>query len=360
MRPGCRPLATAVALLAIGATLAACGEDRTDDGTDDGTRPGAWPAAEARVETRGLVWAAGGTIHLGDGSTLDAGSPVRSFVVAEGGAYVVPDTASDEQPWPELLRVTPDGSDRLGVHPEADSLATSPDGRHLAFLDRSGERDGYDTPLAEAVVVDLTTGEEVLRSGAGMGDPATDDLTDLYEDATPYVIGVDDEHAWVHTVGDVRSVALGSGEVEVVEDDGGITDQPWYDALRTELVADSPDGEWSIRPGPDGERWSAPQLVADDGRAVVTRLDGADLGFGPLDPAPRDVTWTLDSWLDASTAVGSARVSASVDGAETWVLVTCTVPDGACRAVPGTEDGALVPVDRQDGVLVPEPVEVTP
>jgi hypothetical protein len=347
--PSRRPLAAATCLLALGPVLVGCGDD-SDDGDDDT----AWSAGSASVETRGLVWASGSTIHLGDGTTLDAGVPIRSYVVAKGGAYVVPDTGSDDERWPELLRVTPDGSEPLGVHPESDSLTPSPDGGHLAFLDRSGERDTYDTPLAEAVVVDLATGREVLRSDDGMGDPATDDLADLYEDATPYVVGVDDEHAWFHTVGDVRSVDLASGEVEEVDDSDGITDQPWYDALHTELVADSPDGAWSIRP-PRVDEEGAPQLVPDTGAPVTTRLTAADLGFGPLDPQPEDLSWSLDSWLDATHAVGVAGTI--THGEQTYVIITCAVPDGTCTAVAGTEN-AILPEDRQgDGVVVPQPLE---
>lgn len=346
MHPARRRLAAALPLLALGPAIAACGDDSGSG------RDGAWPPASATVETRGLVWAAGSTIHLGDGSTLDAGAPIRSYVVALGGAYVVPDTGSDDQHWPELVRVDADGTEPLGVRPERGSLATSPDGRYLALLDRSGERDRYDTALAEAVVVDLENGEEVLRSDDGMGDPDTDDLTDLYEDATPYVLGVDDERAWIRTVGDIRSIDLATGDVEVVDVEDGITREPWYAALRTELVADSPDGAWTIRGGELAPSWQAPRLVADDGAAVTTRLSAADVGFGPLQSGPEDLQWFLDSWVDDTHAAGSARISDG--GEETWVLVTCAVADGACRVVPGTEDGAVRPEDRE--VVVPEPL----
>jgi hypothetical protein len=59
--------------------------------------------------------------------------------------------------------------------------------------------------------------------------------------------------------------------------------------------------------------------------------------------------------VDDDTAAGTAELRDAFDGAQTWVLITCSVPDGGCRPVPGTEDGALVPEDRRDRVLVPEP-----
>lgn len=346
MRPTRRLPAVAAALLALGALPAGCGDDGSGDPGSD------WPAAGDGVELRGLVWAAGSTLHLGDGTTLDAGVPIRSYVVAQGGAYVVPDTGSDEQPWPELLRVGPEGTERLGVHPERRSLASSPDGRYLAFLDRSGERDRYDTPLAEAVVVDLETGEEILRSDDGMGNPAVDDLADLYEDATPYVLDVGDEQAWYRTPGDLRSVDLATGDVDVVEDTWDVGEEPWSDDRAEELAADSPDGRWTIRGGELAPDWQAPRLVADDGTTVTTRLTAADLGVDPWQPAPDDVQWFLDSWVDDNRAAGSARIHDA--GEETWVLVTCAVADGACSVVPGTEEGTVRPDDRH--VLVPQPL----
>jgi len=345
-RTALRPIALPLALL-LGPLLAACGDDPAGPGGD-------WPAAEETVEARGLVWAAGRTIHLGDGTTLDAGAPVRAFVVGRGGAFVVPDTRSEDETWPELVRVTPGGHEPLGVHAEPGSLSLSPDGRYLAFLDHSGERDDYGTPLAEAVVVDLDTGREVHRSADGMGDTATDDLADLYEDAPPAVLGVSATHAYFLTPGEVIAVEISSGGSEVVSDvNSGYHDQPWYDALASEPVLTSPDGAWTIRQPPRG----APQLVpAAGGTAVTTRLTAADLGLDPLAPQPRDLDWSLDSWLDDATAAGIATVSASVDGAQTFPLITCGAPDGACRVVPGTEDGALLPESRAGGGVVPTPL----
>lgn len=342
-----RPPRLAALLLAL-PVLVACGEDA---GTD--ADPVAWPTAGAEVALDGLAWASGdGTIHLGDGSTLDAGTPLRSFVLARGGAYVVPRDGQG------LRRVGPDRTADLPARPDPESLAASPDGRYLALIDRTGPEDQFDTPLAEAVVVDLVTGEEVLRSAEGMGDPASDDLTDLYEELEPAVLGVDDRHAYVLTTRDLRAVDLDTGEVEVVGDAG--TDPralPWYDALHPGLVADSPDGAWSIRAGQGG----VPRLVADTGRTVTTTLTPADVGVDPLAPSPGELSWTLDSWLDATHAAGRAVLTDPYGGPGEPILITCAVPSGACRAVPGTEDGVLLPLDRQgEGVLVPRPREGTP
>lgn len=337
------------ALALVVPLLAGCGDGT---GTDDPAAAG-WPATRVEVELRGLAWAGGdGTMHLGDGSTLDAGGELRAFVLARGGAYVV--GADDDT----LRRVGPDRSEDLPARPDPQSLTVSPDGRWLAFIDRTGRKDGFDTPLAEAVVVDLATGKEVLRSDAGMGDPATDDLTDLYEELEPTVLGVDERRAYVLTTADLRAVDLRTGSVDVLGDAGtALTDQPWYAGLRPELVPDSPDGAWAIRP----RAGAAPQLVADAGTVVTTRLTAADLGVDPLAPGAGELSWTLDSWLDPTTAVGTAVRTDPYDGAGDPVLITCQVPSGTCAAVPGTEDGALVPVGREGpGVLVPRPLEAAP
>lgn len=326
-----------VALLALGPALVGCG-DHPGSGTTT------WPTGGAALETRGLVWAAGSTVHLGDGTTLDVGTPIRAFVAAPSGVYSV--SADDHPGDGALRRSTREGTEELDVHPDPDSLALSPDGRHLALLDHGDETDAYDTPLLETVVVDLARGEEVLRSSAGMGDVATDDLADLYEDASPGILGVDAEHAYVATTGDLRSVALRTGEVEVIGEHGGdALDQPWYDALTRELVPEGPDGDWTIEPAGEG-RAAQSLLVATDGRVVTPRLDLADVG-----------SWSLDSWLDATTAVGRATIT---DGPREPVLalVTCAVPTGACRVVAGTEDGVLLPADRH--VVVPRPLEGSP
>jgi len=79
------------------------------------------------------------------------------------------------------------------------SLVASPDGRRLAFLDlEHGPKDRHGTPLAMAVVYDATAGKPLLASYAGMGDPAKDDLADLYEHGEPRVVRFDADTLLVH------------------------------------------------------------------------------------------------------------------------------------------------------------------
>ena len=84
----------------------------------------------------------------------------------------------------------------------------------LAFIDRLDDGAG----TAEAVVVDLTTGEEVVRSDEGLvpDDESGDDVdwTDLYEDAPVSVLGVVGDTAYVRGLGDLVSHDLSTGEVD--------------------------------------------------------------------------------------------------------------------------------------------------
>lgn len=114
------------------------------------------------VATDGLIWASGSTVHLPDGSTIDTGDLAGAYVVAGAGVWFA-SAEPDEREGnvlPQLRVATADGVEDLGAHPAIGSLTTSEDGRWLAFIDRLEAGAGS----AEAVVVDLTTGEEVVRS----------------------------------------------------------------------------------------------------------------------------------------------------------------------------------------------------
>ncbi|MDN4172293.1 hypothetical protein QWY28_05020 [Nocardioides sp. SOB77] len=320
-----RPLPTVTAL-AVAALLAlgGCGEDGpAEEEPPAGAR---WTGAGDPVDPSGLVWAAGGTVHLGDGTVIETDQEIEAYVVAGDGAYVVP-AGDREGPGADLLLATGDRVEQTGAVVDPDTLRTSPDGRYLAFIDpATGEQDEYGTPVATAVVVDLVAGEEVVRSAAGMGDTGSDDLADLYEDAeSPAVLGLTHTTAYVAGPDGVLAYDLPSGDRdELADSTSDVYDDDWFTALRGEDALLSPSGTWRIVDPTDG---SPVRLVPEDGgKAVVTR-------------APYDV-YELDSWLDETTAVGGA-----LEG-ESDVLLACTLPTGACGPLPGVPAGALLPVDR--------------
>lgn len=227
-------MATVGALL-LTAPLMGCA-DSSDGGGDpapalEGDPIGSWPASEGPLPADVVVGEAsteGEELVLADGTRLDAGTPVGTYVVAGDGAFVVPASDPTEDGFAELLAVTADDVEATGAHPDPATLATSPDGHYLGFLDRGSEG----TAPAVVTVVDLEAREEVVRTDEGMGSSG-EDLTDLDEETGPTVLGIDAETAYVATTGPVLSFALPSGvraqEAEEVEQ---VYDTGWFRALR--------------------------------------------------------------------------------------------------------------------------------
>jgi hypothetical protein len=145
-----------------------------------------------------------------DGRAVDL-APMRidEFAVVQGGVFFRNGT--------ELWFTDLDRARATG-YGDVQSLVASPDGRRFAFVDlQHGPHDDHGTPLAMSVAYDATTGKPLVASYAGMGDVATDDLTDLYEDAEPGIIRVDDDALLVHGAsgGDYR-IPLDGGKPEKV------------------------------------------------------------------------------------------------------------------------------------------------
>lgn len=315
--------AAALALAALGAlgALAGCSDTPTTGsgaGAPDGADPadaadradGAWRTSTDPLPTDGLAWASGSTVHLADGTTIDTGAPLRTFVVAGDGVFFLPaedpedeaSTGIDEQ---EVQYAAPGGEvTATGLTLVTRTLAASPDGRFLGGIDAAtGEQDDYGTPVATARVFDLETGEEVVRSAEGMGDPGADDLSVLYENVEIDVAALTADTAYVEVAGGTLAYDLATG-------DSSEADPPEPDATT------SPDGAWRVadRPG------LADVLESTDGETVVPRTGG-----------PR---WTLSFWADDDTVVGVAVDGPGrgprVDPDDTTRLMTCDVPAGRC------------------------------
>jgi hypothetical protein len=168
-----------LAWVALGLALTSCqapGDPATTGETD-------LPVGAGPLATDGILWAVGDTIHVDD-QTIGVGRPVRAMVGGNGRIYLL-------QGRSDAVRVTDGGSPRdTGFR--ADELSVSADDRYLGLLDKS---DGM--PWS-TVIVDLETGQVVVRDDAGMGDPE-EDLADLYEDAEPRVLGFDGDELFVQT-----------------------------------------------------------------------------------------------------------------------------------------------------------------
>jgi len=204
-RLGAVVLAAVAALAAV--SLAGCGapDDETARPTATTTLAPELPADLADLPVgRGdvgpgdRVRAHGNTLRV-NGRAIDL-SPlqVNEFAVVEGGVFFRNETE---------LWFTDLGRARPSPYTAVQSLVASPDGRRFAFLDlQHGPKDEFGTPLAISIAYDATTGKALVASYAGMGDITKDDLTDLYEDAEPAILGFDGDDLLVHgaTGGDYR------------------------------------------------------------------------------------------------------------------------------------------------------------
>jgi hypothetical protein len=327
-------------------STAGCGPD-----DDPGRSTASWPTTSTPVATDGPVWASGSTVHLPDGSTIDTGDrPAGSYVVAGAGVWFASAEPAELglNELPELRVATADGVEDLDVHPGIGSLTTSADGRWLAFIDRLDGGAG----AAEAVVVDLTTGEEVVRSGEGLLPSETEgaDWTDLYEDAPVGILGVVDGTAYVQGLNTLVTHDLPSGESTSADLDWeAIRTSDWWRSLHRTAPLWNPDRSWQI----PAQRYGAtPVLESADGERVTTTLPDATGPLGSPDvTGPPLEEWSLGGWSDATTVVGKTptRDGSSVD----WMspaLITCVVPSGECSVLEGTEEGVNLPADRPYGL----------
>lgn len=311
--------AVALALAVLAGSLAGCTDD--EPALDD---TAAWRTSGAPVATEGLAWAAGSTVHLPDGTTVDTGTPVRAFLVGGDGVFFVPaEGADDDVTFTEApLWFAAPGSEAedTGLTVASTGVAVSPDGSALALLDA-------DTDEGSAVMrlFDLSSGEE-NTSEDGMDTSGIDDPVDHLLESEVEILGITDQEVAARVINGDWAYDLASGEgreLEGEEPPGAPADP---------LV--SADGAWRIE-------------QRDGLRDVVVAGSGDELV--PDTGTPR---WTLSRWLDDTTVVGVA-VDGPGDGDEvgpddTLTLMTCDVPSGACELVGGTA-GELVHLPLHPG-----------
>jgi len=307
----------ALALLATG-----CGDEGDVTGSADSA---AWRTSTDPVTTSGLPWAVGSTVHLSDGTSIDTGTFVRSFVVAGDGVFFVPTDTEEEAGSnaffddEELMFAAPGQPvTGTGLRVSPDYVGASEDGRYLAVIETtSGEKDRFGTPQATVVAFDLETGEQVVDSTLGMGDPGEDDFADGYAEAEMEITALTGTSLYVRAMGNfVFDLATGEGK-ELAGDPPRAGD---------ELT--SPDGTWVIEKPETG----MDRIVATDGREV------------PLDPGTR--RWFVSWWADAETVVGGVisgpgtgkRVTPDGSAA----LMTCAVPSGECQVFDETAGRTVV------------------
>lgn len=294
------PLLVATVLLA--GVPAGCGDDVA--APEEGT----WSTSGTPLDPAALTWAVDGTVHVGD-VVVETGRPIEEYVVAGDSVWFVPEDADDDALW----RADAGGAEATDAH--AADLLASADGRYLSFFDEvTGPRDGYGTPQAQTVVVDLQEGREVVRSTDGMGDTGDDDLADLYEDAEFSNLGFPGGRtALVDTTDGTRAFDLATGEGR------------------------------EVAQAERDERYDERGLLLDPTRSWVLGRESLDNGLLPVGagPAVRPRTgfpsWSLVRWLPDGRAVGVGFAGRPdelgvIDPDVTRTLLTCTV-QGACTTV---------------------------
>jgi hypothetical protein len=286
-----------------------------------------------------LVFAAGEELHVGARTYAVRPAP-ETMVATAGGLYYLADGVLYR--W----RDGPAGSARVAALGGIGWLSTTADGRYLAYVDHEhGPRNLGGHRIAETVVFDTTTGREVVRDAAGNGArTGTEDLSDLYGESTPTVLGFDDDAVYAQTArgGAVlrwdldtgRRSALGPRERPVTENRpaGPLVDLDLVDGVPRERPGEGV-GAYAGRRSPDGNRLAFTlgrgPLVSSSGHRRPVRLDVGGRQF------------VLAGWLDDDRFYGLALDRAPRPTAEVTV---CSVPSGRCVAagprVPA-EDGAL-------------------
>lgn len=312
-------VAAALALLATG-----CGDEGDVTGTTDSD---VWRKSTDPATTSGLAWAAGSTVHLSDGTTIDTGDYVNMFVVAGDGVFFVPtDTEEDAGSNAffddaELMFAAPGQPvTGTGLRVAADYVGASEDGRYLAVIETtSGEKDRFGTPQATVMAFDLETGEQVVDSTLGMGDPAEDDFADGYSESEMEIIALTDTHLYVGAMGYfVFDLTTGEGrELEEGERPSVMGDD-----------LESPNGEWRIEKPDAGPN----RIVGADGREVPVTTEG-----------PR---WNLGWWADDRTAVGTQITGPNTGNrtkpGDSVALMSCEVPSGKCEVFEETVGQTVV------------------
>jgi hypothetical protein len=224
-------------------------------------------------------------------------------------------------------------------------LSTTADGRYLAFVDfEHGPRNAHGSRIAEVVVFDTSSGRQLVRDATGNGSrTSTEDLSDLYGESTPTVLGFDDDAVYAQTAhgGAISRWDLDTGQRSDLSDqDYPITEnRPGGPLVDFDLVHGVPRetpgvgvGAYAGRRSPDGTRL-AYTLV---GRPVVHTTGDRE----PVEIRIGGRHFVLAGWLDDDRFYGLG-----VDEtAGTAQVMVCSAPAARCRP-------ASPPVPAEEGRL---------
>lgn len=329
-----RPGLLALSALLLLTALTACGGGETTE-PETAKRP-------ARFAASDVTWAQGPTLHYGD-QTFDLGPGVVTELWRTSYGFVYGIAPKRDVNAVSTYRFF-DGATSTPLKGDPATIEISPDGRYAGWIDFDGPKRPLGR-LAEAVVVDLSTGREVLRNRQDMGD-ASDDLGALYGDAWVHFEGFDDRYAyWTTATGDLDRLRAEIGTWEVSDaaretDQGQVPIGLPYDSLSGEPKVALTESESTIptRGGLTGFRSPNRRWCLTDGRPGRLPVDDCRTREDATPRYPGKAV-SFGGWQAPDRLYVLARDSRSMDldfdhpDTSTGVITSCPLPSGRCRSV---------------------------
>ena len=343
----------AVALTILAASslgLAGCGE-----ATDSSPSRPLVITGEPAFDTQEVAWAHLFELHYGS-QTFTVQQAIRGLEVSDYGFFL--DLAEDpEDLFSDSRWAFFDGAEVAYLGSRIDNLAVSPDGRYVGWIDRAGPWRPAGR-IAEVVVVDLSTGQQIFANSEGMGGEAGDDLGDRYEELQPDFLGFDADstHAYWRNAsgpGERMRWELGTDTVERAETSDA-QDEPRPVGIVVNAYAGARQVESADAIGLGYPNWSPsgsyvaelsdPAHVAlysaDTMRRLTVEFGSRAQYFGGWLPGDRFYVVTTAKRIEGYSLTGPDPTRGRV--------VVCSLPAGTCRPgakVPGLRD--LVVPHRQ-------------
>lgn len=298
-----------------------------------------------------VTWAQGGTIHYGERTIHVGGTITRLWRTAYG--FVIGRMVGSGFLDQTAYGFT-DGHHFTRFGGDIEDVEVSPDGRYVGWLDFDGRLEPTGR-LADAVVVDLRTGHEVLRTDRDMGG-ASDNISDLYEDSNMDFLGFDHHYAyWVTPKGKVKThrARLGTWTISAGAHPTSVGPERPLGTPYDELVGEAAGMQKDGRISPDGDGPSG--FVSPDRHWCVTERDPRSPKVvdcrtaRSASPAYPTRFTRFGGWLgpDDFLAVSTPRppldiAEAEPDDHQPGTLESCALPGGTCTVLRHVQPAATV------------------
>lgn len=286
------------------------------------------PTAGPVAERGELVYAAGKILRVGDKSQTLTPDP-DTMVATAGGLYYLADEVLFLWNGKKSERVADIGGGSLST------LFTTTSGRYLGFMDfEHGSTNSKDKHVAEAVVFDTVTGRQVIRDHTGNGDPADDDLADLYSEDRPTFMGFDDKHAFVRTASRPGFVSydLATGEAQATKVFPEVSDRPGGRQIGFEM------DEQGAREHSDGMGAPMSGRLSFDSEYVAFAVPAGPFVFTYPEGKPQKLAFgesqfVVAGWLDENTLIGTGYIEDAEGVPATAAVFTCELGTLSCKQV---------------------------